>query len=221
MTMMLEELRTSVLETALLLRKYNLVWSAGGSVCARDVKTGYIVVTPSGLDYEHLKPKDMIITDMNMTLIEGKYRPSVALNLWANFLRNRIDLNAVIHTHSPYATAFSVLGESIPVITETMADLFGQPVNVTRYLSVENPEFETAPVKVMGDGFAVLLGNHGPITVGSTLEQALERAITLEESARIYAIVRSIGIPLILSDEQSRASFDYYNKHYGQKNPRR
>ena len=215
--MILEELRIHVLQTALLLPKYNLVWLAGGTVCARDPETGYVVVTPSGLNYERLTPDDMIVTDMDMTLVEGKYRPSVALNLWIGFMRTRTELNAVVHTHSPYATAFSVAYQPIPVITETMADWFGQPVPVTRYLNVEDPEFPTLPIEVMGNGYAVLLGNHGPITVGKTLEHALERAVTLEEAARTYSITRTIGAPVTLTDEQARASFDYYHNRYGQK----
>lgn len=216
--MILEELRAHVLQTALLLPKYNLVWMAGGTVCARDPQTEYVVVTPSGLDYTRLTPDDMIVTDMDINLVEGKFRPSVALNLWISFMRARPELNAVVHTHSPYATAFSVVHELIPVITETMADWFGQPVPVTRYLSVEDPEFPTLPVAVMGTGYAVLLGNHGPITVGKTLEHALERAVTLEEAARTYSIARAIGAPVALEQEQARASFDYYNNRYGQTN---
>ncbi len=215
--MIIEELRVQVLRTALLLPKYNLVWMAGGTVCARDPQTGYVVVTPSGLDYERLTPDDMIVTDMDMNLVEGKFRPSVALNLWIGFMRARPELNAVVHTHSPYATAFSVVYEAIPVITETMADWFGQSIPVTRYLSVEDPEFPTLPVEVMGNGYAVLLGNHGPITVGKTLEHALERAVTLEEAARTYSIASTIGTPVTLSDEQARTSFDYYHNRYGQK----
>lgn len=216
--MILEELRAHVLKTALLLPKYGLVWMAGGTVCARDPRTGYVVVTPSGLDYERLKPDDMIVTDMDMNLVEGNYRPSVALNLWTAFMRARPDeIYAVVHTHSPYATAFSVVHEPIPVITETMADWFGRPVPVTRYLSVEDPEFSTLPVQVIGDGYTVLLGNHGPITVGRTLEHALERAVTLEEAARTYSIARTIGAPTALTEEQARESFDYYHHRYGQK----
>ena len=217
--MILEELRTHVLQTALLLPKYNLVWMAGGTVCARDQQTGYVVVTPSGLDYGRLTPADMIVTDMELNLVDGNYRPSVALNLWTNFMRLRPELNAVVHTHSPYATAFSVVYEPIPVITETMADWFGKSVPVTRYLSVEDPEFPTLPVEVMSDGYAVLLGNHGPITVGKTLGHALERAVTLEEAARTYSIARTIGKPVSLTEEQACASFDYYHNRYGQKRP--
>jgi L-ribulose-5-phosphate 4-epimerase len=214
---MLTELRTRVLETANLLSRYGLVWMAGGTVCARDPQTGYVVVTPSGLDYSRLTPEDMIVTDIDMNLIEGKYRPSVALNLWTGFFRFRPELTGLVHTHSPHATAYSVVYESIPVITETQADWFGQPIPVTRYLSVEDPEFPTLPIEVMGDGFAVLLGNHGPITVGKTLEHALERAVTLEEAARTYSIAKTIGTPVILTEKQVQASFDYYHNRYGQK----
>lgn len=215
--MILEKLRFDVLQTALRLPKYNLVWMAGGTVCARDPQTGYVVVTPSGLDYSELTPEDMSVVDMDLNLIEGKYRPSVALNLWTGFLRARQEINAIVHTHSPYATAFSVIHQSIPIITETMADWFGQPIPVTRYLSVEDPEFPTLPVEIMGNGYAVLLGNHGPITAGKTLEHALERAVTLEEAARTFMIAQAMGTPVLLTEEQARASFDYYHNRYGQK----
>lgn len=215
--MILEELRCKVLETANLLPKYGLVWMAGGTVCARDPESGLVVVTPSGLSYEKLTPADMLVTDMEMKLVDGKYRPSVALNLWTGFMRDRPEINAVLHTHSPYATSFSVAHTSIPIITETQADWFGEPIRVTPYLSVEDPEFASKPVEVIGGGFAVLLGNHGPITLGKTLEHALERAVTLEEAARTYVAACSIGKPILLTDAQARASFDYYHNRYGQR----
>jgi|PlaIllAssembly_1097288.scaffolds.fasta_scaffold00855_3 L-ribulose-5-phosphate 4-epimerase len=215
--MILKHLRAEVLNTANLLPKYGLVWMAGGTVCARDPKTGHVVVTPSGLPYEKLSPEDMIVTDIDMNPVDGKYRPSVALNLWTGFLRARPDLQAVVHTHSPYATAFAVAGQPIPVVTETMADWFGRPVPVTPYLSVEDPEFATLPVRTMGDGFAVLLGQHGVITVGTSLAHAVERAVTLEEAAHTYVISKTIGTPQALSDAQAMASFDYYFNRYGQR----
>ncbi|HTP00193.1 MAG TPA: class II aldolase/adducin family protein [Anaerolineales bacterium] len=215
--MILEELRNSVIETANLLPKYGLVWMAGGTVCARDPETGYLVVTPSGMPYEQLTPEDMIVTDTEMRLVDGKHRPSVALNLWTAFFCARSELHGLVHTHSPYATAFSVVGQPIPVITETMADWFGQPIPVTRYLSVEDPEFAMLPVQVMGSGYGVLLGQHGVITLGRTLAHALERAVTLEEASRTYCIARGIGTPLQFSEEQARNSFDYYHHRYGQR----
>ncbi|RPI86950.1 MAG: hypothetical protein EHM41_06675 [Chloroflexi bacterium] len=215
--MILEELRQKVLYTANLLPKYNLVWMAGGTVCARDPQSGYVVVTPSGLPYTDLSPEDMIVTDTNLRVIEGKYRPSVALNLWTGFLTARPYIHAVIHTHSPYATAFSIADQPIPIVTETMADWFGAPIPVAPYLHVEDERFASLPVEILGDGYAVLLGQHGPIVVGETLERALERAVTLEEAAHTYSIACTIGKPLTFTSEQARASFEYYNQRYGQK----
>jgi L-ribulose-5-phosphate 4-epimerase len=215
--MLLEELRRKVLDTANLLPKFGLVWMAGGTVCARDQYTGYVVVTPSGMPYEDLTPSDMIVTDIDMNLVEGKNRPSVALNLWTGFLFARPDIHAIVHTHSPYATAFSVINESIPIITETQADWFGQPIPVAPYLSVEDERFASLPVEVLAGGFGVLLGQHGVITLGKTLGHALERAVTLEEAAHTYAIARSIGNPLLFTDQMARSSFDYYHNRYGQR----
>ena len=214
--MILEDLRWKVLQTANKLPQYGLVWMAGGTVCARDPQSGYVVVTPSGLAYENLTPADMIVADMQMRTIDGNHRPSVALNLWTGLFAARPDLHALVHTHSTHATAFSVVGQSIPVVTETMADWFGAPVPVVPYLHVEDPHFASLPVEMLGDGYAVLLGQHGPITFGESLEHALERAVTLEEAARTYVFACAIGKPLTLSPAQSRRSFDFYHSRYGQ-----
>lgn len=215
--MILEALRQETLDTARALVRYGLVWMAGGTVCARDPETGYVVVTPSGLDYAGLSAADMVVTTLDMALVEGSFRPSVALNLWTAILRARPDVHGIVHTHSPYATAFSVVGTPIPIITETMANWFRQPIQVARYAHVEAEHFLTAPVEALGDGFAVLLGRHGPITVGANLAHALERAVTLEESAQIYVAARSIGAPQVFSAEEALASYEYYSNRYGQK----
>ena len=215
--MMLEKLREEVLEAANNLRIYGLVWMAGGTICARDPESGLVVVTPSGLDYSHLSPADISVVDMDLKIVEGKYRPSVATNLWTAIFRARPNIHAVVHSHSPYATAFSVIDRPIPIITETQADWFGQPVQVAEYAHIEDEHFTTAPVKALGDGFGVLLGQHGPITVGETLHHALERAVTLEEAAKTYFIAHSLGGVMEFTPEQSLRSFDYYQNRYGQR----
>ena len=213
---LLKELRSQVIEVANMLPEFGLVWMAGGTICARDPETGYVVVTPSGMSYKSLTYDDIIVTDMELNVVEGKHRPSVALNLWTGFFKARKDLNAVVHTHSPFATAFSVIGEAIPIITETQANWFGQTVPVTPYLAVDDDRFSSLPIELLGDGFAVLLGQHGVITLGANLLDALERAVTLEEAARTYSISKTIGNPLIFSKDMSKKSFNYYHHKYGQ-----
>ena len=214
--MLHSSLRQEVLDTAIALKDYGLVWMAGGTVCAREPESGLIIVTPSGLDYSHLTAGDMIVTDLEMNVLEGPYRPSVALNLWTAILRARPELHAIVHTHSTHAAAFSVADQAIPMVTETMADWFGGSIPVAPYLHVEDPDFASKPVEVLGDGFAVLLGRHGPITVGVTLHEALERAVTLEEGAKINFVARVLGQPQVFSEAEARSSFEYYTQRYGQ-----
>jgi L-ribulose-5-phosphate 4-epimerase len=214
--MMLSSLRQEVLDTANALKQYGLVWMAGGTVCARDPVSGHVVVTPSGLDYSQLGPQDMIVTDIDMNVLEGDYRPSVALNLWTGFLRARPDIHGIVHTHSTHATAFSVVGQPLPMVTETMADWFGGSVPVVPYMHVEDPAFASKPVELLGDGFAVLLGRHGPITVGENLHHALERAVTLEEGAKIYFVAKVLGEPHLFNEAEARSAYEYYSQRYGQ-----
>lgn len=214
--MLLGELRKEVLEKAISLRDYGLVWMAGGTICARDVETGLVAVTPSGLDYDAITPADIPIVDLEMNVVDGSFRPSVATNLWTAILRARPDIHAIVHSHSPYATAFSVINSPIPIVTETQADWFGQPIPVARYAHIEDEHFVTAPVEALGNGFGVLLGQHGPITVGETLNRALERAVTLEEAAKTYFIAKNLGAVLEFTPEQSYRSFEYYQNRYGQ-----
>jgi L-fuculose-phosphate aldolase/L-ribulose-5-phosphate 4-epimerase len=214
--MLYEQLRSEVLAAANSLKSFGLVWMAGGTMCARDPDSGHVVVTPSGLDYEDLTPADMIVVDLDLNIIEGEYRPSVATNLWTAILFARPEIHAIVHSHSPYATAFSVVDKPMPIVTETQANWFGQPIPISPYAHLEDDRFVTAPVKALGDGFAVLLGQHGPITIGKTLPDALERAVTLEEAAKTYAIAQDLGEPLEFTLEQAQRSFDYYHNRYGQ-----
>ncbi|MGV8025166.1 MAG: class II aldolase/adducin family protein [Anaerolineaceae bacterium] len=215
--MRLEQLRSEVLETARDLAKFGLVWMAGGTACARDPESGLVAMTPSGLAYDGLHAEDIVLLNLQGEVVEGHYKPSCASELWLRFFRKRADINAIVHTHSCYATAFSVANQPIPIITETQADWFGTPIPVAAYAHVEDEAFLTGPVDALGSGFGVLLGRHGVLTFGKNLHDALERALTLEEAAKTYSMARVIGTPELFSDIEARRSFDFYHNRYGQK----
>jgi len=212
----LEELRNDVLETARALAKFGLVWMAGGTAAARDAESGLVAMTPSGLAYDGLNAADIVLVDLEGKVFDGHYKPSCASELWLRFFRKRLDLNALVHTHSCYATAFAVADQNMPVITETQADWFGAPIPIAQYTHVEDEAFLTAPVNALGDGFGVLLGRHGVLTFGKNLHDALERAITLEEAAKTYAMACLLGKPHIFTREEASRSFDFYQHRYGQ-----
>jgi L-ribulose-5-phosphate 4-epimerase len=215
--MRLEQLRKDVLSTALDPARFGLVWMAGGTACARDPESGLVAMPPSGLAYDGLEADDIVLLYLLGEVVEGRYKPSCASELWLRFFRKREDINAIVHTHSCYATAFSVVNQPIPIITETQADWFGAPIPVAAYAHVEDEEFRHAPVEALGDGFGVLLGRHGVLTFGKNLHDALERALTLEEAAKTYSMARVIGTPELFSDAEARRSFDFYHNRYGQK----
>ena len=118
-----------------------------------------------------------------------------------------------------YASAWRKLLTLRPdaILTATMpVGQEGVPVEA-RYAHIEDNHFTTAPVEALGDGYAVMLGQHGPITVGENLHHAMERAVTLEEAAKTYFVARGIGEVKEFTSAQSQASFDYYQNRYGQR----
>ncbi len=133
---MLENLKKDVLEAALNLVKYELVTLTGGNVSARDPETGYIVVTPSGMDYELLSPDDMVVVDIDNVKIEGEYKQSVDTPDLLYIYRHLPEVNSIIHTHSTYAQSFAILNEEIPCATTTLANEVGGSVPVAPYSPV-------------------------------------------------------------------------------------
>ncbi|MBP2661626.1 MAG: L-ribulose-5-phosphate 4-epimerase, partial [Firmicutes bacterium] len=119
---MLEDLRKEVLEAALQLVRYGLVTLTGGNVSGRDKESGYIAITPSGMDYEKLDPEDIVIVDSKGNMVEGKWKASVDLKDHLYIYRNKPNLYGIIHTHSPYACSFAMLHQEIPCCSTTLAN---------------------------------------------------------------------------------------------------
>ena len=215
---MLKELRESVLKAAKKLREYDLIVMAGGTVAARDPKTGYIVITPSGMEYDELTWEDMCVIDTDFNKIDGKRRHSVASDMFVEILKARPDLNAVTHSHSKYATAFACLGREIPVITTTHGNLVGGPVPCTSWIHPDphTPEYLADIVKTMGNGYACNIRNHGLLAAGRTVEEAIENLITCEVSAETAYIAEQMGKPDYLSADEAKRAFDFCKSAVGQ-----
>src|SRR5688572_21108860 len=125
---MLEALREEVYQLHLELPKNGLVTWTGGNLSARDAGTGYVVIKPSGVRYEHMRPADMVILDTDGTVIEGELKPSSDTASHLYIYRHRDDVRGIVHTHSRYATAFAAVGRPIPVVLTAIADEFGGPI---------------------------------------------------------------------------------------------
>lgn len=217
---MLRDLREDVLKTALKLKSYGLVVMAGGTVCARDEDTGYIAITASGMDYDEMTWEDVCVIDEDLNVIDSRRKISVASDMFAEIMKARPDVQAVIHTHSRYATSFACIDEEIPVITTTQANLCGGPVPIVKPLhpGPHTEAYLNNIVTTLGEGMACNLINHGPVCVGRSLEECLEVAVTIEVTAQNVFIARTIGNPYILNVDETKLAYSYCKSAVGQKN---
>jgi L-ribulose-5-phosphate 4-epimerase len=214
----LKELRERVLKAAKKLREYDLIVMAGGTVCARDTETGYIVITPSGMEYDDLTWEDMCVIDININKIEGRRRHSITSDIFIEILRARPDLHAVTHSHSRYATAFACINREIPVITTTHGNLVGGPVPCTSWVHPDphTREYLEDIAKTFGNGYACNIRSHGLLAGGRTVEEAIENLITCEVSAQTCFIAEQMGKPYYLSPDETKRAFNFCKSSVGQ-----
>lgn len=231
--MLLQELRTAVLEANLELVKRGLVLYTFGNASGIDREQNLIVIKPSGVDYDQLRPEHMVVTDLQGNIVEGDLKPSSDLDTHTLLYREVTAIGAVVHTHSEYATSFAQAGLPIPALGTTHADYFYGPVPVTevltdvaiggRYvhetgLAIVERFRNLDPLAVP----AVLVAGHAPFCWGRTPADAAHNAVVLEAVARmayrtLTLTAECAGVSQALLDRH------YFRKHgaaatYGQKN---
>ena len=213
---MLEKLKEQLYELHLELPKNNLVKWTGGNVSARDPATGFVVIKPSGLRYEALRAKHMVILDLDGKRVEGDLKPSSDTASHLYIYRHRPDINGIVHTHSPYATAFAALGKPIPVYLTAMGDEFGGPVPCGGFALIGSEAIGQVVVESIGDSPAVLLKNHGVFTVGPSAEAAVKAAVMVEDVAHTVWIALQMGQPDEITPENVAKLHHRYTHEYGQ-----
>ena len=213
---MLEELREQVWRLHLELPRNGLVRWTGGNVSARDPETGYVVIKPSGVHYESLRPEHLVIVGLDGQRIEGDLKASSDTASHLYIYRHRPDVCGVVHTHSPYATAFAALGRPIPVYLTAIADEFGGPIPCGGFALIGGEEIGQVVVESIGDSPAVLLKNHGVFTVGPTAEAAVKAAVMVEDVARTVWLALQMGQPDEIPAEDVAKLHHRYTHEYGQ-----
>jgi L-ribulose-5-phosphate 4-epimerase len=195
---MLEKLKKDVLEANLQLPKHGLVTFTWGNVSGIDRNQGLVVIKPSGVPYEELKLEDMVVVDLEGNIIEGSKRPSSDTPTHLALYRSFQHVGGIVHTHSPWATAWAQAGRSIPALGTTHADYYYGEIPCTRTLTKDEitrayeletgnviiETFETGgidPLAMPG----VLVSNHAPFCWGKDANQAVHNAVVLEEVAKM------------------------------------
>jgi L-ribulose-5-phosphate 4-epimerase len=213
---MLENLRELLSQLHQELPRNNLVAWTSGNISVRDPESGYVVIKPSGVRYEALKAGDMVIVDLEGTIVEGDLKPSSDTASHLYIYQRRPDVNGIVHTHSPYATAFAALGRPIPVYLTAMADEFGGPIPCGGFALIGSEAIGQVVLEAIGDSPAVLLKNHGVFTVGPTAEAAVKAAVMTEDVAKTVWLALQIGQPDEISAEDVKKLHDRYTNVYGQ-----
>ena len=184
-----------------------------GNLSAFDQEQGIVVITPSGLSYDRYRPEDMVVIDLEGKVLEGNYPPSSEWIMHTMVYRKKTEVGAVIHTHSPYASAFAVRHEAIPAILIEMIPTLGGDVPLAEFGMPGTEEVGAQAVKVLDGRGGCLLANHGVLAVGGSLEQAFVRAGYVENAAMICSIAISSGSIVPLDKELCKA----VQAHYGVK----
>jgi L-ribulose-5-phosphate 4-epimerase len=214
---MLEALREQLCQLHQELPKNNLVMWTGGNVSARDPGTGYVVIKPSGVRYEQLRPEHMVVVDPEGKIIEGKLKPSSDTASHLYIYRHRPDVGGIVHTHSRYATAFAAVNKPIPVYLTAQADEFGGPIPCGGFALIGGEEIGKVVIASIGDSPAILLKNHGVFTIGKDAEAAVKAAVMVEDVACTVWIALQLGQPDEIPADDVAKLHQRYTNVYGQR----
>lgn len=210
---MYEQERQAVIDAGRKLHAYRLISLSGGNVSLR--LGDHFLVTPSGMGYEGLVPSDICVVDEEGNLQEGTRRPSVDSVALLHIFKQMPEVNAIIHTHQVYATAIGLVQDQLPAAVTTLVNATLGPVEVAPYSSAASLDMGVKTVEHIGESRAVILKNHGVVTVGSSLKEALYAAVYLEDAAKTYCIARMMGEPAELTPPQIREAVAVF-EDYGQ-----
>lgn len=214
--MLLEELRVEVYESLMELPKNRLVTMHSGTVSGRDPESGHVVIKPSGFRYDLLTPADLLVMDHNGKILEGTLRPSSDTETHLYLYKHRPDIFGIVHTHSPYANIFAVLGRPIPAVLTSSAMLGGE-IPIGGYAAVGGEDIGSEIISKIGDCSAIVMQNHGVYTIASSVWQATIDAVEVEDVAKIAHFAMLHGDPIELTKEQIEEFQNIYSTRYGQR----
>jgi ribulose-5-phosphate 4-epimerase/fuculose-1-phosphate aldolase len=190
------EAKKTVLEAALKIREKGLVVGTSGNISLRLPNQGkkqLMAITPTSCYYDTLRIDDIPIIDFDGKNVEGNLKPSIETPLHIGIYQARKDINAIIHTHSVFASAAAVAGIDIPAILEDQAAILGGEIKLAGYALSGSPEQLTKVLRALGNRNAVLLANHGAIGIGKTMRDAFTACELIEKTVQVYLLALATG----------------------------
>jgi len=215
-----ERLRKQVWEANVGIYRAGLVTMHSGNASGIDRGRGLVIIKPSGMDYDKMKPGDLVVTDLEGKKVRGKWKPSVDLPHHLYIYKHRSDVGGVIHTHSNHATSFAMVRRSIPAYLTAIADEFGDEIPCAPYVDNIGDHIGEAVIAAAGRSPAVLLGNHGVFAFGPTVAAAFKAAVMVEDVARTCHLALQLGAPKPLPPSEVKKWYERYHSTYGQEKQR-
>lgn len=211
------DLRRELHALHLELPKNALVAWTSGNISARAGEQ--MLIKPSGVTFEDLTPGSMVLTDLNAQVLEGTLSPSSDTATHAYIYRHLPEVGGIVHTHSPYATAWAANAREIPCFLTAMADEFGGPIPCGNFALIGGEQIGAEVVRVLRGhrSPAIILQNHGVFTIGATPRAALKAAVMTEDVARTAFLAMQLGNPVPILQADIDSLYDRYTNVYGQK----
>ncbi|GLU46336.1 L-ribulose-5-phosphate 4-epimerase [Nocardiopsis ansamitocini] len=200
------------------LLRWGLVAWTSGNVSARVPDADLMVIKPSGLGYADLTPDTMVVTDLHGTVVEGEHAPSSDTASHAYVYRAMPHVNGIVHTHSPYATAWAARNEAVPCAITAMADEFGGEIPLGPFALIGGDEIGRGIVATLSGhrSPAVIMRGHGVFTIGADAQAAVKAAVMCEDVARTVHLARVHGPLQPLPEHHVDALYERYQNVYGQ-----
>lgn len=199
------------------LPKNGLVSWTSGNISAR--AGDQMLIKPSGVTFEDLTPESMVVPDLHARKISGAFSPSSDTATHAYIYRHLPEVGGIVHTHSPYATAWAANAREIPCVLTAMADEFGGPIPCGNFALIGGEEIGAEVVRVLRGhrSPAIILQNHGVFTIGPSPKAALKAAIMCEDVARTVFLAFQLGNVQPIAPEHIDSLYDRYTNVYGQR----
>jgi len=218
--MVLEEERQAVVDHGMRMVRAGLTTGTGGNLSCSDRVRGLMAISPSGVPYDALNPRDVVVVNLDGNLVEGDLKPSSEIGFHLALYRQRADIGGIVHTHSVYATTLACLHREIPPI-HYLIGFAGPKVPVAPYGTFGTDALAHNVRQTMGaDHHAVLLANHGLVAVGADLPQAFNTAEEVEFVARIFCQAQAIGDPVALGEDEMARVIEKFKTYGKQDNVR-
>jgi len=190
-----------------------LVAGTWGNISHR-IDSDYMAITPSGISYDEITPEKIVIANVRDLSFKGDIAPSSEINMHAEIYKSKKEVNAVIHSHSLYASIVAAVGEEVPPYTEDMAQIIGPSIRIAKHALTGTPELAERVLAALEKRYGAILENHGALCVGRDMKEAFAACHILEKACQIFITVKLIGGGKALSEEDAKSLRDYYLNNY-------